>query len=40
MKNHVILLDKDQGKELAEKNFRDMCGYNRTKPVPQKIIER
>ncbi|AET67256.1 vitamin B12 dependent methionine synthase [Desulfosporosinus orientis DSM 765] len=40
MKNHIIRLDKDQGKELAEKNFRDMCGYNRGKPVPQKRIER
>lgn len=40
MKNYIIRLDKDQGKERAEKNFRDMCGYNRRKPVPQKIIER
>ncbi|MDO0822099.1 vitamin B12 dependent methionine synthase [Desulfosporosinus nitroreducens] len=40
MKNHMIRLDKDQGKEVAEKNFTDMCGYNRGKPVPQKIIER
>ncbi|WP_242830987.1 vitamin B12 dependent methionine synthase [Desulfosporosinus meridiei] len=40
MKNHMILLDKDQGKEIAEKNFTDMCGYNRGKPVPQKIIDR
>jgi len=40
MKNQIIRLDKDQGKELAEKNFTDMCGYNRRKPVSQKIIEQ
>ncbi|UWG98173.1 vitamin B12 dependent methionine synthase [Dehalobacter sp. DCM] len=40
MKNHVIRLDKNQGKDLAEKAFRDMCGYNRGKTVSPKIIER
>lgn len=40
MKNLLIHLDQDQGRGLAEKIFRDMCGYNRGKPVPQKIIER
>lgn len=40
MKNHVIYLDKNLGKEPAEKAFRDMCGYNREKTVPLKIIER
>jgi len=40
MKNQLIRLDKNQGKELAEENFRVMCGYNRRKPVSQKIIER
>jgi hypothetical protein len=40
MKNQLLHLDKDQGRELAETIFRDMCGYNSGKPVPRKIIER
>jgi hypothetical protein len=40
MKNQIIHFDKVLGKELAEKAFRAMCGYSRTKNVPQKKIEK
>lgn len=40
MKNQVIQLDKMQGREIAQKYFVDMCGYNRGNIVPQKKIEK
>lgn len=40
MKNQVITLEKDGRKDLAEAYFMDMCGYNRSRKIPRKAIEK
>lgn len=39
MKNQVIPLDKELGREIAKEYFMEMCGYKKNKIVPLKKLQ-
>jgi hypothetical protein len=39
MKNEILILDKEQGREVAEEYFSKICGFNKSKRISEKRIK-